>query len=159
MEPISVVLAGVVTTIVLPKILEKANEKIVDAALEKSSELFQLVYKTVRDKFQSSGKIGLLERVEGKPTEQNIQVFEGELVNQMEEDKEFVAQLEKLIQQIQAQSPSLQVVLDKVRVKGSAKIGNIGQASEGKSAEQVVGRDLDIGGDLEIGDVIQKQKS
>jgi hypothetical protein len=159
MEPFSV-LAGVVTTIVLPKVLEKAGEKIGEkigeAALEKSGETVQLVRKTVQEKLQGAGTSGLLKRAEEKPTEQNIQVLEGELVSQMEEDQGFAVQLQALIQQIQAQSPSLQVVLDTVRIKGSAEIGTIEQVSEGGAAEQVVGRNLGVGGDLKMGDVTQR---
>lgn len=159
MEPFSM-LAGVVTTIVLPKVLEKASEKIGekigDAAIEKSGETVRLVRKTVQDKLQSAGTTGLLKRAEEKPTEQNIQVLEGELVSQIEEDKEFATQLEALIQQIQAQSPTLQVVLDTVRVNGNAKIGNVEQVSEDKSAEQIIGRNLGVEGDFEMGDVTQR---
>ncbi len=159
MEPLSL-LAGVVTTIVLPKVLEKASEKIGEkigeTALEKSSETVQLVRKKVQDKLQAAGTADLLKRAEEKPTEQNIQVLEGELVSEMKEDQGFAAQLQTLIQQIQAQSPSLQVVLDTVRIKGNAEIGKIEQVSEGGVAEQVVGRNLGVGGDLKMGDVTQR---
>jgi hypothetical protein len=155
MEPLSV-LASVVTNIVLPKVLEKASEKIGEAAIEKSGETVQLVRKTVQDKLQATGTGGLLKRAEEKPTEQNIQVLEGELVNQMKEDRGFAAQLQALIQQIQAQSPSFQVVLDTVRIKGSAEIGKIEQVSEDGAAEQVAGRNLGVGGDLKVGDVTQR---
>ncbi|MUL37916.1 Fis family transcriptional regulator [Gloeocapsopsis dulcis] len=159
MEPFSV-LASVVTTIILPKVLEKEGEKIGEkigeAAIEKSGETIQLARKTVQDKLQAAGTAGLLKRAEEKPTEQNIQVLEGELISQMGEDKEFAAQLEALLQQIQAQSPTLQVVLDTVRIKGSAKIGNIEQVSEDRSAEQIIGRNLGVEGDFEMGDITQR---
>ncbi|MEC4807414.1 MAG: hypothetical protein SAJ12_23660 [Jaaginema sp. PMC 1079.18] len=164
MEPLSVLagVATVVTTIIVPKMLEKAGEKagekIGEAAIEKSGETIQLVRRKVQKKLQATGTDGLLKRAEQKPTEQNIQVLEGELINQMEEDKEFAAQLEALIQQIQAQSPTLQVVLDTVRIKGSAKIGNIEQVSEGGATKQVIGRNLGVGGDFEMGDVNQKNQ-
>ncbi|MBE9114452.1 Fis family transcriptional regulator [Lusitaniella coriacea LEGE 07157] len=159
MEPFSM-LAGFVTTMILPRVLEKAGEKIGEklgeAAIENSGETIQLVRKTVQGKLQAAGTAGLLKRAEEKPTEQNIQVLEGELVNQMEESKEFAAQLEALIQQIQAQSPTVQLVLNTVRIKGSAKIGNIEQVSEYSAAEQILGRNLGVEGDFEMGDVIQK---
>jgi hypothetical protein len=117
---------------------------------------FSCFVKIVQGKLQALGKAGLLKRAEENPTEQNIQVLEGELVSQMGEDKEFGAQLEELIQQIQAQSPTLQVVLDTVRIKGSAKIGNVEQVSEDRSAEQIIGRNLGVEGDLEIGDITQR---
>ena len=159
MDPLSM-LAGVVTTIVLPKVLEKASEKvgekIGEAAIEKSGETVHLVRETVQNKLQSAGTSGLLKRAEEKPTEQNIQVLEGELVSQMEEDQGFAAQLQELIQQIQAQAPSIQVVLDTVRIKGSAEVGNIEQLSSHGSTEQLVGCNLGVEGDLKMGNITQK---
>lgn len=159
MEPLSI-LAGAVTTVVLPKVLEKAGEtigeKIGEAAIAKSGKTVQAVRQTVQEKLQTVGTAGLLKRAEEKPTAQNIHVLEGELVNQMEEDQAFAAQLHDLIRQIQAQSPSIQVVLDTVRIKGSAEIGSIEQVSEGGAAEQVVGRNLGVAGDLKMGDITQK---
>lgn len=161
MEPLLSMLAGAVTTLLLPKVLEKAGEaigeKLGEAAIEKSGETVQLVRKTVEGKLQAAGTAGLLKRAEEKPTTQNIQVLEGELVNQMEEDRAFSEQLQALIQQFQAESPSLQVILDTVRVKGRVEIGNIEQVSETSGTEQIVGRNLGVGGDLKIGDINQKQ--
>lgn len=159
MEPLSVI-AGVITTIVLPKVLDKASEeigkKIGEKAFEKSGETIQLVKTTVQSKLEKAGTAGLLKRAEEKPTDQNVQILQGELVNQMEEDKEFATQLQQLIDQIQAQSPSLQVVLDTVRIKGSVNIGDVEQVSEGGSAEQVVGRNLGVEGDFKMGNITQK---
>lgn len=159
MEPISVI-AGIITTILLPKVLDKASEeigkKVGEKAFEKIGETIQLVKTTVQNKLEKAGTAGLLKRAEEKPTDQNIQVLQGELVNQMEEDKEFATQLQQLTDQIQAQSPSLQVVLDTVRIKGSVEIGNVEQLSEGSSADQVVGRNLGVGGDLKLGNITQR---
>lgn len=159
MEPLSA-LAIAATTVLLPKVLEKAGEKIGEkigeAAIAKSSDAVQVVRQTIQGKLQASGTAGLLKRAEEKPTAQNIQVLEGELVSQMEEDQAFAAQLQELIQQIQAQSPSMQAVLDTVRIKGSAEIGNIEQVSEGRAAEQIIARNLGVEGDLKMGDITQK---
>lgn len=161
MEPLSA-LGSIVTTIVLPKLLEKASEgvgeQIGKTAIEKSGEIIQRLKKAVQDKLEAAGTAGLLKRAEEKPEQQNLEILEKELVNQMQKDQEFATKLEELIQQIQAQSPSLQVALDEVKVKGSAEIGNIEQVSEGGSGEQVAGRNLDIGSDLKIGDVSQRNQ-
>jgi len=161
METLST-LASTVTAIVLPKVLEKASEtvgaQIGKTAIEKSSETIQRLKTTVQEKLEAAGIVGLLKRAEEKPEQRNLEILEAELVNQMEEDKEFASKLEELVQQIQSQSPSLQVVLDEVKVKGSAEIGNIEQVSESGSGEQVVGHNLDIGSDLKMGDVNQKMR-
>lgn len=46
-----------------------------------------------------------MKRAEEKPTAQNIQVLEGELINQMQEYRAFADQLQALIQPESAESP------------------------------------------------------
>jgi hypothetical protein len=155
MEPLSW-LVGAVTTYIIPKALEKVGEKVGEAALTKSGEAVQATRKVVQAKLKSTGTDGVLAIAEANPTETNVKVLETILLNQMQNDQAFAGCLQELIDQIQAQSPSLQVVLDTVRIKGSAEIGNIEQLSEGSSAEQVIGRNLGVGGDLKLGDITQK---
>lgn len=98
-EPLSVV-AGAVTTLILPKVLEKVGEKIGEAAWEKSGQAIQTARETVQSKLQVAGTGGLLVRAETNPTEANMQVLQAELVSQMETDQEFAAQLQELVNQI-----------------------------------------------------------
>jgi len=155
MEPLSL-LVGAVTTYIIPKALEKVGEKVGETALAKSSEAIQATRKVVQAKLKSTGTDGVLAIAEANPTETNVKVLETILLNQMQNDQDFAACLQELIGQIQAQSPSLQIVLDTVRIKGSVEIGNVEQLSEGSSVEQVVGRNLGVGGDLKLGDITQK---
>lgn len=157
-DPLSVV-AGAVTTFILPKALEKVGEKIGEAALEKSGAAIKATRETVQAKLQAAGTAGLLARAEEKPTESNIQVLQAELASQMEEDQAFAARLQELVNQIQAQSPSLQVILDGLRTTGRVELGNVKQVSEGQgSAKQLMGRNWDIGGDVKIGDISQESR-
>ncbi|MDC0834801.1 hypothetical protein POG22_17590 [Geitlerinema sp. CS-897] len=159
MDPLSVI-SEVVTTIILPnflkKVSEKTGEEISENAIKKSGKTMQQVKRAVQNKLEQAGTLGLLKRAEKKPTEQNLQILQGELVNQMEEDREFANQIQQLIDQIQTHSPSLQIVLDTVRIKGSAEIGNVAQVSEDSSTEQIFGRNLGVGGDFMLGDITQK---
>lgn len=155
MEPLSL-LAGAVTTYIIPKALEKVGEKVGEAALAKSGEVIQATRKAVQEKLKSTNTDGILAIAASDPTEINVKMLETILLNQMKSDPNFAARLQELIEQIQVQSPSLQVVLDTVRIKGSAEIGNIEQVNEGGSAEQVVGRNMGIGGDFKMGDVTQR---
>lgn len=77
-------------------------------------------------------------------------------MTQMKVDPHLTAQLQDLINQIQAQNPTLQIVLDTVRIRGNVELGNIEQMSETASTEQIIGRNLGVGGDLKIGDITQK---
>jgi hypothetical protein len=114
-EPVSVV-AGIVTTVILPKVLDTVSANIGEAVWEKSGEVIQTTREFVQTKLQATGTAGLLARAEGNPTQANVQVLEAELVSQMEEDREFAARLQELVNQIQSQSPAVQVILDKLRI-------------------------------------------
>lgn len=155
-EPLSL-LAGAVTTYIIPKALEKVGEKVGEAALAKSGAAIQATRKAVREKLQSTHTDGVLVIAETDPTEVNLKLLETVLLAQMNQDPNFVAQLQTLIQQIQTQSPALQVVLDAVRVRGSVEVGDVNQESQTGAMEQIVGRNLGVGGDLKIGDINQKQ--
>lgn len=159
-EPLSVsVVAGIVATVILPKVLDTVGDKIGDAVWEKSGELIQSTREFVQTKLQATGTGGLLARAEANPTEANVQVLEAELVNQMEEDREFAARLQELVNLIQSQSPAVQVILDKLRIRGKLDIGNITQIKEGQtSAKQLLGRDWQVGSDAKVGDITQENR-
>ncbi|MEG4215370.1 hypothetical protein QUA27_04030 [Microcoleus sp. Pol14C6] len=157
-DPVSVV-AGIATTVILPKVLDTFGANIGEAAWEKSGEVIQATREFVQTKLQATGTAGLLARAEANPTEANVQVLEAELVSQMEEDREFAARLTELVNQIQSQSPAVQVILDKLRIRGKLDIGNITQIKEGQtSAKQLLGRDWQVGSDAKVGDITQENR-
>ena len=157
-EPLSVV-AGAVNTLIVPKVLEKIGEKIGEAVWEKSGQAIQTARETVQSKLQAAGTGGLLTRVETNPTEANMQVLQAELVSQMETDQEFAAQLQELVNQIQSQSPAVQVILDRLGVRGKLEVGKITQIKEGKSSDkQLIGRNWQVGGDAKVGDITQENR-
>ena len=155
MEPLSV-LAGAVTTYILPKALEKVGEKVGETPLAKSKQAIQATRKVVQEKLKATSTDAVLALADADPTETNLEVLKIVLLSQMRTDRAFTARLQKLIDQIQAQSPTLQVVLDEVRIKGNVELGNIKQTSEGRSAQQIVGRNLGVGGDFKAGDITQE---
>ncbi len=159
-EPLSVsVVAGIVATVILPKVLDTVGDKIGEAVWEKSGELIQTTREIVQTKLQTTGTGGLLARAKANPTEANVQVLEAELVSQMEEDREFAARLTELVNQIQSQSPAVQVILDKLRIRGKLEIGKITQIKDGQtSAKQLVGRDWQVGSDAKVGDITQENR-
>jgi len=157
-ELVSVV-AGIATTVILPKVLDTVGANIGEAVWEKSGEVIQATREFVQTKLQATGTAGLLARAEANPTEANVQVLEAELVSQMEEDREFAARLTELVNQIQSQSPAVQVILDQLRIRGKLDIGNITQIKEGQtSAKQLLGRDWQVGSDAKVGDITQENR-
>ncbi|ACC85237.1 hypothetical protein [Nostoc punctiforme] len=158
-DPVSLV-AGVVTTVLLPKALEKVGEKIGETAWDKSAEAIQNVRETVQAKLQTAGTTGLLTRAETNPNEVNTQVLQAEIVTQMQEDQDFATKLQELVKQMQSQSPTVQVILKELRVRGKVEIGNIKQINEGQSnAQQKFGKNWQVGGDVKVGDVTQENRS
>ncbi|MFM7426473.1 MAG: Fis family transcriptional regulator [Elainella sp.] len=151
------VLAGAITTYIVPKALEKVGEKVGETALAKSGEAIQATRRAVQEKMRTTRTDGVLAMAEADPSKPNLQMLETVLLGQLQQDSDFATRLQGLLQQIQAESPGLQVVLDTVRIRGSAEIGDIQQVSETGTAEQIVGRNLGVGGDLKLGDITQQQ--
>lgn len=155
-EPLSL-LAGAVATYVVPKALEKVGEAVGEVALAKSGAALQAMRQAVQAKLQSTQTGGVLTIAEADPTDTNLKLLETVLLTQMRQDQQFAEQLHAWHQQIQAQSPRLQAVLDTVRVRGNVAVGNVEQVSTTGGTEQIVGRNLGVGGDLNVGDITQKQ--
>lgn len=152
-------MAGVVTTIILPKALEKVGEKVGETAWDKSGEAIQSVRETVQAKLQAAGTASLLTRVEANPTEANTQVLQAEIVTNMKEDQDFATKLQELVKQMQSQSPTVQVILEELRVRGKVEIGNIKQVNEGQNnAQQTFGKNWHVGSDVKVGDVTQENR-
>lgn len=156
-NPISVIV-GAITSLILPKAAEKFGEKLGDLTLEKSAALVQAVRQVVRNKLEKSNSVGLLTRAEEKPTEHNIRVLEAEIIGQVEDDPQFAAQLEALVEQASKQSSSFQIFLDGLRAK-TLEIDKLNLVSKGKDkSEQIGGRDWQVQ-DIKIVDVSMESRN
>ena len=147
MEPLSLT-AGAIATLIFSKALEKVGEKSGEAVSNKIGQLLNLI----RKKFQKEGVEGKLIKAQEEPNEKNKSRFERELTEQMEDDQAFAAQLSKLMQELKSEPKVNQILLKKVKVKGSAEIEEIEQEATGEGAvnqeavvEVQVGRNLKIG--------------
>ncbi len=150
-DPISVI-AGAITSLILPKAVEKVGEKLGEATLEKSGAIIQAARQSVQNKLEQVNSSGLLKRAEKNPTKHNIQVLEAEIIGQMEDDSEFAEQLQALVNQVQAQSSSLQMFINGLRAK-NFELEKLKQVSENKGkSEQIVGQNWQVQ-NLKISDV------
>ena len=132
MEPITVVAATIATLF----FSEAAKEggKSLGAGI---SKLVSQLITTVRNKFKAAGTEGLLTRTEKQPTEANIAVVQGELVAQMEEDREFATQLQELLAQLEDAGVVRQVMASGIEVVGDLEAEDMSQkANRGGSVEQ-----------------------
>ena len=98
--------------------------------------------KVIYEKLKASGTEGLLTRAENQPTERNIEIVKAELEMQMNEDEAFGTQLIKLIEQVQqSANPSVNIMQKAVYFN---------------QINQVMLSDVEIGGDINLGNLTQK---
>lgn len=160
MEPL-LLLAKAVTTYLIPKALEKIGERTGEAALAQGKKQIEAIQTAVRKKFEATRTEGALELARSQPTETHLAMVESILLNQMQADAQFAQKLEALHQALQAQSPTLQVALDNLQVEGNVTVGDITQENRDQSGsvQQVVGKDISVSGDLQIGNIRQHNTS
>lgn len=154
MEPLAL-LANAIATYIVPKALEKIGEKAGEAAISQGKEQIKAIQKTVQNKFEAEKTEGVITLAKSQPTAANIAVLETVLHSQMQSDAAFSQQLQQLIYHLQEQSPKLQIALEHIRVGGDMQVGNVSQEGRSGGQQQVIGRDLDIGGSLHLGDISQ----
>jgi hypothetical protein len=151
MEPITAVASAVVTLLFSEAFKEGGK------ALGKgvSDQVAQLI-STIHQKFQRAGTEGLIVRAEKQPTESNIAMVEAELVTQMEDDKTFANQLEKLIEQLERTGITRQVLASGIEAS-KVEVGDMTQkAKQGRSVDQIMGSNLKVDGDVKFGDLNQE---
>jgi len=151
-DPLSLLAQGVITFII-PKALEKMGEMVGETAFLKSKETISATRDAVQKKLKSTNTDGILTMAEADPSEGNLQVLETVLLTQMKTDEVFASQLRALFEEIQAQSPSSQVILDTIRVRGSVEVGNVEQIGDKSGGEQVFGRNIVAGENFKVGDM------
>lgn len=154
MEPLSI-LASAIGQYVVPKALEKIGEKVGESALAKSSDSIQSVRKVVAAKMKDTHTEAVLVEAQEQPNQESIRALETVLVGQMAMDQDFTHQLQRLLDEINRQSSQLQSVLESVRIKGSAEIGDVKQTSN-SSTTQIVGKNIGVAGDLKVGNITQE---
>lgn len=120
------------------------------------SKIASQLIASVRNKFKTSGSEGVLARAEEKPTESNINRVKDELVAQMEEDEEFANQLRELLAQPAASKIVRQAIGENIEVGGNLRLGAVIQrADQGSFIEQGVLEGGKIQGNVEIDDLTQ----
>ncbi len=152
MEPATLT-AGAIATLIFSKAVEKGGEKLGEAVAEKISQLV----KVIREKFQKEEVEGKLIKAEQEPNEKNKTRFERELVEQMEDDRAFAQKLKALMDELKSDEKVNQIFFKGVKVKGGAEIGDVEQtARQGGSVTQEAVTEVEVGGDLKIGNVKQR---
>lgn len=113
----------------------------------------------IREKFKAKGVEEKLTKAQQDPSEENKSQLEQELAVQMEDDAAFAKKLEDLVEELKSDpNPSIQIFFKDVEVGGEAEIGDINQTNKLKeSGRQEAVTKVKIGGSFKIGDVEQRQ--
>lgn len=114
MEPITAI-ANTIAGVIFGEALKEGGKALGKGASEKVTQLIS----AIRDKFKTAGTEGLLARAQKQPTERNIEIVEGELVTQMEEDEVFAKKLAELVEQLK----SVGVINSEHSVSGNVQTG------------------------------------
>ena len=116
------------------------------------ADIFTKLINVIREKLQAEGMEGLLIRAEKNPTEKNKAKLEEELQTQIDADSAFAAQLQELVQQLQAQDEKIrQVVLSEIELSGDVKAKDISQkatingAVEQEMLKNIKAQNIDVG--------------
>jgi hypothetical protein len=150
MEPITI--AGAIATLVLSEAFKEGGKTLGKGASDKITQLITVI----REKFRLSGTEVLLTRVEKQPTEPTVAILEAELVTQMSEDKIFAERLAELVKQLESVGVTRQIAITGINA-ASLEVGDVIQRTKNNnSTEQVIGSNLEIGGDAKFGNLTQE---
>ena len=152
MEPITLT-AGTITSLIFSKALEKGGEQLGEAISDKIGQLLNLI----REKFQKERVEGKLTKAQEAPSNKNKNRFERELTEQMEDDEAFAQKLKALMDELKSDEQVNQIFFKGIKVKGGAEIGDVEQtATPGGSVRQEAVTEVEVGGELKIGNVKQR---
>lgn len=148
MEPVTITtVATAIATIFFTKVIEKPGANLGQEVSNKIGQLSGLI----RNKFQQESVEGKLLKAQDDPSEKNQDKFKRELAELMEEDEDFAKKLKILINEIKSDEKANTMFFKGMKIKGSAKLGDIDLHSQGGNMEAVT--NSEIGGDFTMGDV------
>jgi hypothetical protein len=150
MEPAT--LAVTVATLFFSEALKEGGKTLGKGVSDLAGKLIH----TVRGKFKASGTEELLNRAEHNLTQKHIDTVQDELAIQMEEDEGYAAELQDLVNQLQAAGAVRQIMANGLEVEETLEAGDITQtASGGTEVEQQMLTDAKAK-NIKIGNMTQK---
>jgi hypothetical protein len=150
MEPTT--LAVAVATLFFSEALKEGGKTLGKGVSDLATKLIH----TVRGKFKESGTEGVLNRAEHDPTDKNVGRVQDELETQLEDDRDYAAQLQHLVAQLEAAGVVRQVMARGLEVEETLEAGSMTQtASDGADIEQHMLTDVKAK-NVKIGDMKQE---
>lgn len=141
--------AASIATLLFSEALKEGGKTLGKGVSEQFSKLLTLI----REKFKAVGTEGLLTRVQEEPTDTNKKRFLQELEYQINQDISFANQLKGLIQKLESVEQVRHVMASEMKIAGNFTARNMRQESSGS---QKMLSDIDVGKDVEVGDLEQK---
>lgn len=151
MEPITVV-ASTIVTLLFSEAFKEGGKALGKGVSDQLAQLISIIHQ----RFQRSGIEGLLIRAEKQPTESNVAIVEAELVTQMTDDETFTSQLEKLVREFEQAGITRQVMVNGIKANNIEIDIMTQKANKGRSVDQVMGTNLEVGGDVKFGNLTQE---
>lgn len=99
MEPLTAAV-GIVMAIFFKEAFKESGKYLGEITSKKAGELTSSVKNTVMQKFKQKEMAGFLAKAKNNPTEKNITIIEGELLEEMKEDQKFASDIQDLIEKM-----------------------------------------------------------
>jgi hypothetical protein len=147
-------LANSIIALVTPSIAQAIIKKVAVEGAEASISQVKKILHSMQEKVQD--KISLPEPTEAsKDIQENLNYLEGELIDSLESDSNFLGEMELLISQLEKSNKATQTVVELVKTKGAIEAGKIIQSSS-FIAQQTVIKESQADEGIKLGDVTQK---
>lgn len=152
MDPITLV-ASVVSGLLVEAIKEGGK-----VLTKNSPKPLQYIVKSIGEKLQMAGTSGLLERLENNPNPRNIEILEGEILEQMNSDESFLVEIRGFLEQLKTEQKGflhIQKVISDIENVENIQIGDIQQVSNASSSKLIIAEKIKDGVNIKIGNVTQ----
>jgi len=159
--------AAAIATLLLTKMIEKVGEKLGEKIPDlggKALEQMEKLKQVLRHKDPEAARaiervIDQPKLVEQQPEKYSIKVLTGKMESAVKTYPEVAELVEALEQEVRPQLPKevVLVIARDIKVKGSFKAKNMVREAElGNYVKEKMLIDLDVGGDIDLGDLTQK---
>lgn len=151
MDPIALV-ASVVSGLLVEVIKEGSK-----ALAKDQPKPLQSIIQSIREKLRMAGTAGLLERVENNPNPRNVEILEGEILEQMNSDEDFLMEIRDFLEKLKTEQgfSNIQKVISDLEDVENIQLGDIKQVSNSSSSNQVVAEKIKGVTNITIGNVTQ----
>ena len=146
MEPITTIATKIIV-LIFSEAFNEGGRILGKSTFEKIGKLVT----SIRQKFEKSGTLGLLDRAQKQPTEAHISMVESELLTQMQSDNDFAENLAEILEKIEQADTARRIMFSGIKAKQLEVKGDLTQkAGNSGSVDMIMGSNLEIDGDVKF---------